>query len=106
MASSGLMSLNNSPLAVWSGQAGWTHGDFHDLQVLWDDGRVSAVLDWDRLGVRRLAAEVAVIQRLAISLCDRLATHDPLSERVHHRKMEVALLSIWAAVPALLRRAA
>lgn len=55
---------------------------------------------------RRLAAEVAVIQRLAISLCDRLATHDPLSERVHHRKMEVALLSIWAAVPALLRRAA
>ena len=55
---------------------------------------------------RRLAAEVAIIQRLAISLCDRLAKHDPLSERVHHRKMEVALLSIWAAVPALLRRAA
>lgn len=55
---------------------------------------------------RRLAAEVAVIQRLAISLCDRLETHDPLSERVHHRKMEVALLSILAAVPTLLRRAA
>lgn len=55
---------------------------------------------------RRLAAEVAVIQRLAISLCERLAMHDPLSERVHHRKMEVAMLSIWAAVPALLRRAA
>jgi len=55
---------------------------------------------------RRLAAEVAVIQRLAISLCDRLETHDPLSERVHHRKMEVALLSICAAVPTLLRRAA
>jgi Ser/Thr protein kinase RdoA (MazF antagonist) len=43
---------------VWSGPAGWTHGDFHHLQVLWDDGRVSAVLDWDRLGVRPLAAEV------------------------------------------------
>jgi Ser/Thr protein kinase RdoA (MazF antagonist) len=42
----------------WSGPTGWTHGDFHDLQVLWDDGRVSAVLDWDRLGVRPLAAEV------------------------------------------------
>jgi hydroxysqualene synthase len=55
---------------------------------------------------RRLAAEVAVIQRLAVSLCDRLETHDPLSERVHHRKMEVALLSICAAVPTLLRRAA
>jgi squalene synthase HpnC len=55
---------------------------------------------------RRLAAEVAVIQRLAISLCDRLETHDPLSERVHHRKIEAAFLSICAAVPTLLRRAA
>lgn len=41
-----------------AGPAGWTHGDFHDLQVLWEDGQVSAVLDWDRLGVRPLAAEV------------------------------------------------
>jgi squalene synthase HpnC len=55
---------------------------------------------------RRLAAEVAVIQRLAISLCDKLETHDPLSERVHHRKMDAALLSICAAVPTLLRRVA
>jgi len=55
---------------------------------------------------RRLAAEVAVIQRLAISLCDRLETHDPLSERVHHGKVEAALLSLRAAFPALLRRAA
>jgi hydroxysqualene synthase len=55
---------------------------------------------------RRLATEVAVIQRLAVSLCDRLETHDPLSERVHHRKMEAVLLSVCAAVPALLRRAA
>jgi hydroxysqualene synthase len=55
---------------------------------------------------RRLAAEVAVIQRLAISLCDRLEMHDPLSERVHHGKMKAAFLSICAAVPTLLRRAA
>jgi hydroxysqualene synthase len=55
---------------------------------------------------RRLAAEVAVIQRLAISLCDRLESHDPLSERVHHGRMEAALLSLSAAVPVLLRRAA
>ncbi len=55
---------------------------------------------------RRLAAEVAVIQRLAMSLCDKLEMHDPLSERVHHGKMKVAFLSICAAVPTLLRRAA
>jgi homoserine kinase type II len=46
------------PARAASGPAGWTHGDFHDLQVLWDGGRISAVLDWDRLGVRPLAAEV------------------------------------------------
>lgn len=55
---------------------------------------------------RRLAAEVAVIQRLAEDLCNRLATHDPLSERVHHGKAEAAWLAIRAAVPTLLRRAA
>jgi Ser/Thr protein kinase RdoA (MazF antagonist) len=41
-----------------AGQARWTHGDFHHLQVLWHGGQVSAVLDWDRLGPRPLAAEV------------------------------------------------
>lgn len=55
---------------------------------------------------RRLAAEVAVIQRLAESLCDRLETRDPLSERVHHGKVEAAWLALGAAVPTLLRRAA
>lgn len=55
---------------------------------------------------RRLAAEVAVIQRLAESLCDRLEAHDPLCERVHHRKFEAAWLALAAAVPSLLRRAA
>ena len=55
---------------------------------------------------RRLAAEVAVIQRLAESLCDRLEARDPLSERVHHSRAETAWLAIAAAVPTLLRRAA
>ena len=60
----------------------------------------------DAIRDRRLAAEVAVIQRLAVDLCDRLSTRDPLSERVHHRKLEAAWLALGAAVPALLRRAA
>lgn len=73
--------------------------------------RVRGLLDQsanfsDLIRDRRLGAEVAVIQRLAISLCDRLEVHDPLSERVHHGKLEAALLSLRAAVPALLRRAA
>jgi squalene synthase HpnC len=55
---------------------------------------------------RRLAAEVAVIQRLAVSLCDRLETRDPLSERVHHGKVEAFWLAATAAIPTLLRRAA
>ena len=55
---------------------------------------------------RKLAAEVAVIQRLAESLVDRLERFDPLSERVHHRKAEAALLAARAALPVLFRRAA
>ncbi|MEU7046678.1 phosphotransferase [Streptomyces varsoviensis] len=39
------------------GPAGWTHGDFHDLNLLWEGTSVSAVLDWDRLGVRPYAEE-------------------------------------------------
>ncbi|GCD41751.1 phosphotransferase [Streptomyces paromomycinus] len=40
------------------GPAGWTHGDFHDLNLLWEGPSVSAVLDWDRVGVRPYADEV------------------------------------------------
>ena len=47
---------------------------------------------------RRLAAEVAVIQRLAEDLTERLLHRDPLSERVHHRKSEAAWLALKALV--------
>ncbi|MFJ8040086.1 phosphotransferase [Kitasatospora sp. NPDC096147] len=36
---------------------GWTHGDFHGLNVLHRGGRVAAVLDWDKLGTRPTAEE-------------------------------------------------
>jgi phytoene/squalene synthetase len=45
----------------------------------------------------RLAYEVALIQRLAEDLTARLITHDPLSQRVHHRPIEMAGLAILAA---------
>ncbi len=41
------------------GAGGWTHGDFQHYNVLWDSGRVSAVLDWDRLRVAPRGYEVA-----------------------------------------------
>lgn len=40
------------------GPCGWVHGDFQHLNLLYADGEVSAVLDWDRLKPRPLAAEV------------------------------------------------
>jgi hydroxysqualene synthase len=52
---------------------------------------------------KRLAAEVAVIQRLAMDLCHRLETRDPLSERVHHTKWEAGWLALRAALPVLIR---
>ena len=45
---------------------------------------------------RRLAYEVALIQRLAEDLTARLIARDPLSERVHHRPLEVLGLAILA----------
>ncbi|MGC9952819.1 MAG: squalene synthase HpnC [Rhizomicrobium sp.] len=38
---------------------------------------------------RRLALEVSLIQRLAEDLNGKLLVRDPLSERVHHRKVEL-----------------
>ena len=46
----------------------------------------------------RLAYEVALIQRLAEDLTARLIAHDPLSERVHHTKLEVLGLAIRAGL--------
>ena len=41
------------------GPCGWTHGDLQYRNLLWSEGRVAAILDWDRVGVRALAEEVA-----------------------------------------------
>lgn len=40
------------------GPSGWTHGDFQPLNLLWRDGEVAAVLDWDKVAVRPYAEEV------------------------------------------------
>ena len=46
---------------------------------------------------RRLAFEVRVIQALAEDLARGLMRRDPLSERVHHRRSDIARLAIFAA---------
>ncbi|MGW1431859.1 phosphotransferase [Streptomyces sp. NPDC002431] len=38
---------------------GWTHGDVQYRNLLWDGGELTAILDWDRVGVRPFAEEVA-----------------------------------------------
>ncbi|MFI8514044.1 phosphotransferase [Streptomyces sp. NPDC085460] len=43
---------------VPAGPHGWTHGDFQYRNLLWADGELAAVLDWDRLAVRPYAEEV------------------------------------------------
>jgi Ser/Thr protein kinase RdoA (MazF antagonist) len=44
----------NRPL----GPAGWTHGDFQPLNLLWSGNSVAAVLDWDRVAYRSYGEEV------------------------------------------------
>ncbi|WP_327073309.1 phosphotransferase [Kitasatospora purpeofusca] len=41
------------------GPVGWTHGDVQHRNVLWLDGRIAGVIDWDRIRVRPLGEEVA-----------------------------------------------
>jgi squalene synthase HpnC len=53
---------------------------------------------------RRLGIEVAVIQRLAVSLAARLRRRDPLRARVHHGKGEALLLASGAALGRLVAR--
>lgn len=38
-------------------EAGWVHGDFHPLNVLYRGGEAAAIVDWDRLGVQPRAEE-------------------------------------------------
>jgi Ser/Thr protein kinase RdoA (MazF antagonist) len=47
--------------------AGWVHGDFHDLNVLWDGGRVAAVLDFDRVAVKPYAYEL--VRSATLTFC-------------------------------------
>jgi squalene synthase HpnC len=54
---------------------------------------------------RRLAAEVAVIQKLAENLCDVLTRRDPLSERVHHSKLRAGGTAMKALLQHSLARA-
>ncbi|MEU6404001.1 phosphotransferase [Streptomyces sp. NPDC046985] len=43
---------------ILAGRHGWTHGDFQYRNLLWADGELAAILDWDRLGIRPYAEEV------------------------------------------------
>jgi len=52
----------------------------------------------------RLAFEVTVIQRLAEDLARNLAKRDPLYQRVHHRKVDLIPLLLYATARFLLTR--
>lgn len=41
------------------GPFGWVHGDLQYRNILWADGSVNAVLDWDRIAIKAVGEEVA-----------------------------------------------
>jgi phytoene synthase len=67
--------------------------------------RDSAVFS-EQIADRGLSLEVAVIQRLAERLVHMLQAHDPLSERVHLGRVEVAALALLGIVQGASRRLA
>lgn len=52
---------------AWWEPAGWAHGDFHDLNVLWHDGSIAAVVDFDRLAPRPYAFEL--VRSATLTFC-------------------------------------
>ncbi|MDJ0461906.1 phosphotransferase [Streptomyces sp. H27-C3] len=44
---------------VPGGSHGWTHGDVQYRNLLWEGCELTAILDWDRVGIRPYAEEVA-----------------------------------------------
>ncbi|MDQ2874882.1 MAG: phosphotransferase [Actinomycetota bacterium] len=58
------------PVGSRPGPAGWTHGDFQPLNVVWRDGQVAAVLDWDRVRVQLLGEEVVRSATLLFATAD------------------------------------
>jgi len=54
------------------GPFGWTHGDLQYRNVIWQDGRIAAVIDWDRIRVRPYAEEVARTATIQFSDADGL----------------------------------
>jgi squalene synthase HpnC len=74
------------------------------LAVRTDDLLAQSAGFASQISDRRLAVEVAIIHRLAVSLNARLKTRDPLSERVHHSKPEALGLAVMAALAQLVGR--
>jgi len=56
-----------------------------------------------RIADRRLSLEVRIIQTFAEDLDARLMVRDPLSERVHHRRLELVPLALRAFLGSLRR---
>lgn len=52
---------------AWWEPAGWAHGDFHDLNVLWRGPTVAAVVDFDRMAPRPYAFEL--VRSATLTFC-------------------------------------
>lgn len=51
----------------WWEPSGWAHGDFHDLNILWQGGTIAAVVDFDRLAPRPYAFEL--VRSATLTFC-------------------------------------
>ena len=55
---------------IAKGTVGWTHGDLQFRNLLWRNGQVVAVLDWDRVGPRPLVEELVRTAQVQFSTAD------------------------------------
>ncbi len=61
---------------------GWTHGDVRSSNLLWREGRVRTLLDWDRIRPRPFGEEVAHTATLMFSRADGAMDLDKIAALV------------------------
>ncbi|WP_156178831.1 phosphotransferase [Saccharothrix sp. ST-888] len=88
------------PAAESAPPTGWTHGDFHGLNLLYRGDLLTAVLDWDKLGIRPQAEET--VRAATLIFNDR---ESGVLDLVRVRRYSQAYRACGAATPAQLAAA-
>lgn len=77
------------------------HGDFWPGNILWEDGQIVAVVDWEEAEVGDPLADVAISRLDILWLCSREAMHDFTRQYRRLNPVDFTKLPYWDLIAAL-----